>query len=139
MAYDPEFEQAAAKTFKRLGLPVDRPMPRFPRGDIKSRRQSEAFIKAILSLDPEQYTNIDRTEYKIPGYEGAELSLFAYRKNAQIATSEPAVLYIHGGGMILGSPQLFEPRVKADVAATGVTHFSMYKLSPIPTYRLAAY
>lgn len=135
MAYDPEFQQALVKTFESLGIPPDRPTPRFPRGDITSRRQGgAAFLKATLALEPDQHDEIERRQHKIPGHNEEEITLYEYRKteaHTSTLSREPAVLYIHGGGMILGSPVLFEPVTKADVAATGVAHFSMYLLLPV--------
>lgn len=127
MAFDAEYQQAAVRTFERLGIPTDRPIPRFPRGDIVSRRRGgEAWLEAVLGLDTTDYSDIERKEYRIPGYNGAEISLFAYRKKQRkSSSSQPAVLYIHGGGMILGSAMLFEKTTKADVAATRVDHFSV--------------
>lgn len=133
MAYDPEFRQAAVKTFERLGIDPNRPTQRFPKGDIKSRRQASALVKAALSLDLQYHPEIEKTLYKISGYEHGEISLFAYRnKNVQSSSPTAAVLYIHGGGMIFGSTELFEPAIESDVAATGVAYFSMYILSPTP-------
>jgi len=130
MAYDPGFQQASDRTFEKLGIPLDRPTPRFPRGDVTSRRQGSAmWLTATLGLEPDKHDNIERKEHKVLGHNQEELTLYEYRKkNAQKSLLEPAVLYIHGGGMILGSCELFEPVSKADVATTGVRHFSMYLL-----------
>jgi len=138
MAYDPEYQQAAARTFEKLGIPSDRPTPRYPKGDIATRRKGgTAFLEAALALQHRDYPNIEKTEYKILGYEQVELSLFAFReKGTRKSLPEPAVLYIHGGGMFFGSPMLFETVTKADVAATGVAHFSMY--IPHPASKVVA-
>lgn len=127
MAYDPDFQQAATRTFERLGIPPDRPTPRFPRGDVVSRRQGAVFLKAVLALNPQTYPHIEKTEYKVVCHDGAEISVLAFRrKSDQRSSPEPAVLYLHGGGMIFGSAELFEPLTRAEVAATGVAHFSVY-------------
>ena len=125
MSYDPEYHKAARETFEKLGIPADRPTPRFARGDVAAlRKQYETFIPLVLALDTNEYADVEKTSHRITGYQGGEVSVIAYQKRG-VRTPEPAILYIHGGGMILGSPELFEKATLADVAATGVAHFSV--------------
>lgn len=122
---DPDFLAASQKTFQELGIPPDRPTPRFPKGDVEARRKGASFAKVVLALEPE-IPGISKTGYTVLREDGYELPVFGYRREkGQSGDLEPAVLYLHGGGMILGSTELFEPVVKADVDATGVTHFSV--------------
>lgn len=123
---DPDFQACVKQTFQELGIPSDRPRPRFPRGDVLSRRQGASFAKVVLALEPE-VPQIIKTRYTIPTEDGYELRVFGYRKEKNLSSLalQPAVLYIHGGGMIFGSAELFEPTTKADVAETGVAHFSV--------------
>jgi len=124
--YDPDFQAASLKTFEELGIPPNRPIPRFPKSDVEARRTGASFAKVVLALEPE-VPNVSKTAYTIPREDGYQLPVFAYRKGTEQKSSDlqPAVLYLHGGGMIFGSTGLFEPIIKADVAATGVTHFSV--------------
>lgn len=138
MAYDPEFQKAQDRTFERLGFPPNRPTPRFDRGDIASRRNGlRAFSKAFFALDPDDFADIESKEYSITGYEQAQITLTAYRKKDQKSPGpEPAVYYMHGGGMITGEGELYSPMIKADVRATGVPHFSMYVVFVLLVSRL---
>lgn len=122
---DAEWEAWVPKTLQELGVPPDTPMPRYPRGDVKSRRDNAATYTAILGLGPEP-TNVEKTRYNAEAKDGYEIPIFAYRRVRGHKTSglQPAILYLHGGGMIFGSSDLFEATVKSDVAATGVAHFS---------------
>lgn len=124
--YDAEFEACGRQTFQALGIPTDRPTLRFSKGDITSRRQGRVFIEAVLALDPE-VPDVSKTRYTAPSKDGFDVPIFAYRKQLDHdeSTLQSAVLYLHGGGMIFGSAELFEPSTKADVAATGVAHFSV--------------
>lgn len=128
MAYevDAEFQACVRQTFQELGIPPDRPTPRFPRGDVPSRRQGASFAKVVLALEPE-IPNIVKQRYTALASDGYEVPIFAYRKETSqdSSTLQPAVLYFHGGGMIFGSAELFEHVTKSDVAATGVAHFSV--------------
>lgn len=51
-------------------------------------------------------------------------------EDAEPAVSHPAVLYLHGGGFLSGSVELFAPDIARYAAATGLTLYA-------PAYRLA--
>ena len=123
---DAEFHACVRRTFQELGIPPDQPTPRFPRGDIVSRRQGASFAKAVLALAPE-VPQVVKTRYTVLTEDGYRLPIFAYTKQTvqESSTLQPAVLYLHGGGMIFGSAELFEPATKSDVADIGVAHFSV--------------
>jgi len=130
---DPDFQACRAKAFQALGLPTDVPRPRFPRGDIESRRASTILLKKLLELGGDVPDDITNTRYNVQAGDGFQVPVFAYRKaNDQNEEAlQPAVLSIHGGGMIFGQADSFEYLIKADVAATGVPHFSVdYRLAP---------
>ncbi|KAF2105308.1 Alpha/Beta hydrolase protein [Lophiotrema nucula] len=129
---DPDFQACGEKAFQALGIPPDQPTPRFPRGDLVSRRAAAPFYRKLLDLDPE-VIGVTRTQYSVPASDGYQLPIFAYQKDDHRNGTglHPAVLSIHGGGMIFGSAEMFEPSTKADVAATGVAHFSVdYRVAP---------
>ncbi|KAF2035222.1 hypothetical protein EK21DRAFT_107348 [Setomelanomma holmii] len=131
---DPDFEVCVQQTLKELGVSPDAPPTRFARGDVEGRRKGAGFARVVLGLDPEP-PNITKTQYTARAEDGYKISILAYRrkKEADEASSglQPAILYLHGGGMILGSAEMFETVTKADVAATGVAHFSVnYRLAP---------
>ena len=130
MAYDPEFERAAERTNEALGLPPRRPTPRFPKGDVAARREAATFYRKLLELDTNPYIEVKKTSYTVKGHGGVEIALQAYRRRDE-QRGGPAILYIHGGGMIFGTPELFEKQTQVDVAATGVPQFSMYVVLPI--------
>lgn len=125
MEYDPEFQRAAERTNEALGLPPNRPPPRFAKGDVDARRQAAPFYKKLLDLDTNSYDEIAKTSYVVKGHGGADIPVQAYRRKDE-QKGGPAILYIHGGGMIFGTPELFEKSTLADVAGTGVPQFSVY-------------
>jgi acetyl esterase/lipase len=62
--------------------------------------------------------------------DGHQIPIYEYRAENEGDENkgevlQPAVLYIHGGGMILGSPEMFEQVTMRDVVETGVVHFSV--------------
>ncbi|KUJ21447.1 uncharacterized protein LY89DRAFT_639431 [Mollisia scopiformis] len=130
--FDPDYQACARQTFEELGFPPDRPTPRFPKGDVKARREGASFAKVILALEPE-VPGIVKTRYTALAKDGYEVPIFAYRTETEqkSATLQPAALYLHGGGMIFGSSEVFEQATKSDVAATSVAHFSVdYRVAP---------
>jgi acetyl esterase/lipase len=129
-AIDPEFDACVRQTFEELGIPPDQPPLRFPRGDVTARRNGAGFAKVVLALEP-AVPDIVKTRHTVLRDDGFHMPVFEYRTTTTTTTTtttaalQPAVLYFHGGGMIFGSAELFEPVTMADVAATGVPHFSV--------------
>ncbi|KAF2640007.1 hypothetical protein P280DRAFT_362284, partial [Massarina eburnea CBS 473.64] len=107
--------------------------------DVTSRRTGAGFAKRVLALLPEE-ANVKKTPYTATARDGYEIPIFAYHEekgrgkgagNDVDGQLKPAVLYLHGGGMIFGSTGLFERAIKGDVDATGVAHFSVdYRVAP---------
>jgi acetyl esterase/lipase len=106
------------------------PPPAPPAGDVAGRR---------AALDPmlEYFNNhaqpvagkVDITDHSVVTPDGATLLARWYRDPA--SDSEAAVLYLHGGGMILGSVPIFDGPVSRYVARTGVPMLSLqYRLAP---------
>lgn len=126
---DPNFQSAVHQTFKELNTPIDRPTPRFPKGDVEARRKGASFAKMVLALEPE-IPGIIKTRHKVPREDGFGVPVFQYSKvkpgvETEVTELGPAVLYFHGGGMIFGSAELFEAVTRRDVEETGVVHFSV--------------
>jgi acetyl esterase/lipase len=137
---DAEYRACDEKALQALGLPPGQPTPRFSRGDIESRRAGTPFYRKLLDLGGET-VDVTKTRFDVMTDDGYQMPLFAYRRanNEDGTTLRPAVLSIHGGGMILGDTETFEPSTKADVAVTGVTHFSPdYRLAPEARYPIPA-
>lgn len=80
----------------------------------------------IIAREPEA-PNVQTTRHVVRTEDAYEMSILEFRKTMEQKSTEldPAILYLHGGGMIFGSAELFEPATKTDVAATGVAHFSV--------------
>jgi acetyl esterase/lipase len=68
-------------------------------------------------------------DFKTVTDDGATLLLRWYTR--QGATPGPAVLYLHGGGMILSNVEIYDPVVARYVSATGVPFLSVeYRYAP---------
>ena len=122
---DAQVAAALAAAIERNGPP---PAP--PAGDVAGRR---------AALDPmlEYFNNqaqpvagkVDITDHSVVTPDGATLLARWYRQPA--SESRAAVLYLHGGGMIVGSVPIFDGPVSRYVARTGVPMLSLgYRLAP---------
>jgi acetyl esterase/lipase len=103
--------------------------PKNVRGDWKTVREtSMAVLERAMKLAPPT-PSVETTIFMIKTKDGAEIELrWSVKKGAP---SGPAVIYIHGGGMILGSARLYEPVVTEFVDLSGVPFLSVdYRLAP---------
>jgi acetyl esterase/lipase len=122
-SYDPEFatviEPLAAKLAAQAAAP----------GDWQALRETgNAGVAAVLAALPD-VTGVHATDVEIAGYQGATIAGRLYRRTG----SEPgsAVAYFHGGGMVLGSMDLYDKIPATYVAETGVPILSVdYRLAP---------
>lgn len=100
-----------------------------PPGDVAARRTAfETFQRrahdALLAPD-----DVDTRDYSVTTSDGARLLLRWYTKRGSAPGS--AVLYVHGGGMILSNVDIYDRPVARYVSATGVPFLSVeYRYAP---------
>jgi acetyl esterase/lipase len=74
-------------------------------------------------------SEVDISDHSVTASDGATLLARWYRQPS--SESRAAVLYLHGGGMIVGSVPIFDGPVSRYVARTGVSMLSLqYRLAP---------
>jgi acetyl esterase/lipase len=103
-----------------------------PVGDVGSRRTAmNGMLAAIDRLQPAA-DNVRITDHELTTADGATLGLRWYRTTGNTdAAHGPAVLYLHGGGMILGSVAINDGAVGRLVSSSGVPFLSVdYRLAP---------
>ena len=110
--------------------------PRTPaaRDDWRALRElGEAGLGFIDSLLPE-HEEVVRTERTITSYDGDEIPVRWYvpaPERASHPVAGPAVVYLHGGGMIMGSVAGYDRLVAGYVADSGVPFLSVdYRVAP---------
>lgn len=126
MAYvlDPDVA-AVVKAMAEAGIAF----PETPRGDWKAKRDGMTPLMeqmmSQLPVPPAVEIKVFTTKSK----DGAEIELrWTTKKNG---AAGPAVLYVHGGGMIVGTAKMYDPIVADYVNATGVPFLSVeYRLAP---------
>jgi acetyl esterase/lipase len=78
-------------------------------------------------------TTVTRKNHSATAPDGHTINIAEFRSTTHPASGEPtsAVYYIHGGGMILGSVDLFSTAIQVRVRDTGVPTYAVsYRLAP---------
>src|SRR5690242_20706824 len=94
-------------------------------------RASLAEINSQAIVMTPEYPDIAVSERRIPGPEGApDVRVLVYLPK-NVSTPTPGLLWIHGGGYVLGDADQADPGVKSIVAETGCAAVSVdYRLAP---------
>jgi acetyl esterase/lipase len=123
LSLDPEIAEAL-----RPFLPPEPPPP-LPVGDVGTRRAVfEPMLAAVDRLQPEP-DDVTTTDVVVESSDGAGVRARWYARNG--AAPGSAVVYAHGGGMILGDIDVFSGTVARYVSATGVPFLSVdYRRAP---------
>jgi acetyl esterase/lipase len=120
---DPEVAQALAPIFEAMAG-----SPPLATGDVETRRVAvEGLISTFFSAMPAP-DDVKVTEYEAASHDGFQVPLRLYTKDG--AAPGPLVVYLHGGGMIMGSVELYDRLVRYLTSTSGVTMLA-------PDYRLA--
>lgn len=113
-----------------VALTADAP-PRTPaaRDDWRTLRENGdiglGFIDSLLPEHPE----VTRTDHTVASYDGVDISARWYAPVDR--TPGPAVVYLHGGGMIMGSVAGYDRLVAGYTADSGVPFLSVdYRVAP---------
>lgn len=97
-------------------------------GDVEGRREAFTALVASRSAEAPQFPDVHVSEHATTAEDGQTIPLYRYYKDVEQPGS--LLVYFHGGGMILGSVDMYEASLKAYVSATGVPIIA-------PEYRLA--
>ena len=110
-------------------LPLLDVMPAFELSDELLPRVRENVATTTVLADP-ALSNARRETIQIPGYEGPEVRCLLYRPDGRDAEAA-AYLHIHGGGYVLGNPEMADEMNLRLVRELGITVLSVdYRLAP---------
>jgi hypothetical protein len=130
MAYelDPDIARVLAAVSEKAAE-QDADLPVTERGDWKSLREGGntnlAYLGSLLPPTPDVRT----TSFHTTSTDGESIELRWYTKKG--ASPGPAIVYAHGGGMILGNVNVYDAVVSEYVSGTGVPFLSVnYRLAP---------
>lgn len=98
-------------------------------GDVAGRRESAAATFAYFASVLPAAEGVTGVEHAATAPDGASVPLRWYAPAG--AAPGPAVLFVHGGGMILGSVDMYDPLIRSVVAESGVPALAVdYRLAP---------
>jgi acetyl esterase/lipase len=103
------------------------------RGDWKALRQAGELGQAYLVTLVPRSSGVRAATFHATTADGASIELRWYTKPAEQAAAEPgpAVVYAHGGGMVLGTLDLYDELISWYVDRTGVPFLSVgYRRAP---------
>ncbi|MFN2538742.1 MAG: alpha/beta hydrolase [Mycobacteriales bacterium] len=116
-----------------LALPAERlAAPVFARDDWKGLRAFGKEALALLESSLPEHSDVIRADHDVTSYDGVSILCRWYTPPGHLTTAPgPAIVYLHGGGMITGSVALYDRTVAAYVADSGVPVLSVdYRLAP---------
>ena len=98
-------------------------------GDWQTRRTRFEATLAALSVQTPAQPDVTTTPFTAQADDGTSIALKWF--TCAHSTPGPAVVYLHGGGMILGSVSLYEATIAQYVASSGVPMLAVdYRLAP---------
>ncbi len=102
------------------------------RDDWKTLRANGETALAAIEAELPEHPEVSRTTYSAVSHDGAPVPLRWYALAGHgPARSGPAAVYLHGGGMIAGSVELYDRWVAAYVADSGVPMLAVdYRRAP---------
>lgn len=124
LAMDP---QTAAALAVMAAQQPEAPLPAV--GDVTTRRAGAEVFYPLLFAGVPQATGVTRTDHTLTTDDGAELLLRWYAPPGE--PTGAAALYIHGGGMIMGSVDLNDAGIASFAEFSGVPMLAVdYRLAP---------
>jgi acetyl esterase/lipase len=125
---DPEVATALAPMIKAMAGTAPPPV-----GDVTARRPVLDSVMAQTATAQAMPIDVKVTDHAMTAIDGARVLLRWYEKEG--ATSGPAVVHFHGGGMISGSVALYDGPVSRYVSGSGVSMLAVdYRLAPEHPY-----
>lgn len=101
----------------------------FDAGDVESRRAAGRVFDAKLAEIDEVPADLTTTDIVVTGRHGQRIPARVYRKKG--STSRGLMVFVHGGGMIMGSIDSNHLTVSRYVERTGITALAVgYRLAP---------
>jgi acetyl esterase/lipase len=126
LQFDPEF----FKVFEPL-IPLLEKRPKLTLPEIPASREGRnAGISAFMSRVPES-PGVEQTIYQVEATDGYQISIYGFTKKDAPSGPGPAILHFHGGGMTVGSAQIYARPIAKLVSETSIPIFSVnYRLAP---------
>jgi len=118
LKYDPEFAAVTATTL----------IPPPPPGTIAERRAfaDKAFGDFLKATRPPLARRVTQRTHYAAAHDGYNVPIFHFSaRTTRASKPASAILYIHGGGMIMGSVPVLTPLISDMVISTGLDVFAV--------------
>ncbi|SMR58937.1 unnamed protein product [Zymoseptoria tritici ST99CH_3D1] len=129
LTLDPELAAALAPLATVLAS-----LPPLPPNDPQALRDRVGGMLTARAATTPDISSIERKDHTTTAPDGHTVNIAEFRSETTPASNKepsPAIFYIHGGGMILGSVDMFTPGIKQRVHLTGIPVFAVtYRLAP---------
>lgn len=126
LQYEPGFQKAIA--------PMLAARAAAPRIDMADPLAIRAVMGPTFEKLMNQLPDVPEVQHKIyplVSYDGQSIPIHRYRRKDQDSTPGPAILHVHGGGLIFGAPEQFSKWQASLARDSGVQVFSIdYRLAP---------
>lgn len=117
-------------------LPVLETMPSFDGLSLSSLPEvRETFLTSIRVMDNKPLPDVESQEEYVPGLNNApDVRILTYSPR-KCPPGAPAMVYIHGGGLVAGHPEVDDPKCQKLASQMGFKIFSVdYRLAPEVKY-----
>jgi acetyl esterase/lipase len=124
LRYDPEYWAAIAPF-------ADQKQPTF-KNVWELRQFTQTLMGAMFRMAPVP-ENIRENKFQFTSHDGIKIGLhqFATTEVLSSVLPQPAVLYVHGGGMVSCTVETFAPNIARQAALAGIPFFAVdYRLAP---------
>ncbi|KAM0426578.1 hypothetical protein ACHAPT_008270 [Fusarium lateritium] len=126
LRFDPEY-QKAIEPF------LNAPQPPKQSKDIHGIRANLNMIMNTVQAQLPPPPAVPQTVFTVKGHDGADIKVtrFASEAVSKSETPTPAVVYLHGGGFIANSVEIFVPRIARYAHDSNLPYFAVsYRLAP---------
>ncbi|KAK0648908.1 Alpha/Beta hydrolase protein [Cercophora newfieldiana] len=124
LKYDPEFLQ--------LLQAANMPPSAEPKGAHELRQNNDTIMAMVAAFFPPS-PGVTETIFSVTANDGTSLAIYKLTPPTvkQQGSPQPAIIYVHGGGMVSGSVALFKRSAEYYATQTGIVVFCVsYRLAP---------
>ncbi|WP_236648714.1 alpha/beta hydrolase [Spirosoma sp. 209] len=142
--YAPTIQPQMLAVIEELGRLAPTPLEQLPPTEARKQPTFKDAVNSLLDKNkiPRPTANVTSSQRTIPGYNNVPIRVVVYTPNAPTGPL-PVIVYYHGGGWVIGSPEVYENSTLALAEETGAIVVSVdYRLSPenkFPTAHYDAY
>jgi acetyl esterase/lipase len=107
------------------------PFPAADPADFEAKRIFHAQLMSTVDRRLSMPDDIEISTFYARALDGHDIAIYRFHKPSDNSSRRPAIVYVHGGGMVLGTALGNKNSLAIQVSCTGVQAFSVeYRLAP---------